>query len=113
MQKKVMDIMDEIGYDPTDVVTHPDIVNISGDKYMSNNKCFVDINGERFEGLVSPDKTSVTVFDRISEDEGDIVGTFGLDEDGNLIQEYVMSGTKQIIGSIVSEGKSSSSVAQA
>jgi len=67
-----------------------------------------EIQGEKFTGALSQDGKFISIYDVISEDDGDFLGQYSLDKDGNIIQYYEMSGTSKVIGKLLKAKKEDS-----
>lgn len=110
VQRRVLETIKEYGYDEDDLVIH-DSPNYQLREYDMD--MIAEINGEKFKAIFSTEDGFVSVFNVISDDDGDFIGRYSVDSDMNIIEEYPMSGTSHIIGKLSAVNNSGSSSATA
>ena len=65
-----------------------------------NNEVLVEINGEKYSGLISSDRKFISIYNVVSVDDLDFLGKFILDGN-NLIEIFPMSQRIVVVGKII------------
>ena len=110
MQRRVLQTIKEYGYDEDDLVVH-DSPTYQLREYDMN--MIAEINGEKFKAVFSTKDGFVSIFNVISEEDGDFIGRYSVDSEMNIIEEYPMTGRSHIIGKLSTANNSGSSSATA
>jgi hypothetical protein len=111
IHSRVVAILKGTNYSSIPIETHADPAKTGG--FMSK-EYIAEIQGEKFTGILSDDGKFISIYDVISEDDGDFLGKYSLDKDGNIIQHYEMSSTSKVIGKLLkAKGENSTNTASA
>lgn len=98
VHNRVVEILKDTRYSAIPIESHPDPVGNGG--FMAT-EYIADIEGEKFTAILSEDGKHVSIYDVISDEDGDFLGEFSLDKDRNIIQHYGMSGTSKVVGKLL------------